>query len=493
MGEIGRALGYHRWLIVLVALGSVVATYAGLQFVSEQYISTAHLLVKLGRENVELPVTVEKGGLMSTGVRREEINSEIQLITSRQLMEAVVDTMGLDAFKLEPPPPVTWFQRAKRQLREVVKAVRAQVKEAMILLNLKPRLSEREEAVLLVVNTVTVEREKDSDVIAIAARLPSGPLAEKVVDTLVKLYLDRRVDVRRDRGMSAFFDEQLDALRGKLTALDAGKQQLRSDRRISGVSEERNLLLARLQSLYGEIAVDERELSLLNPGRPRATGARATALMPVANVPAVPSMPGASAPALSTTAPLSSYPNFEQLRTKVTELRLRQTDALQKFTADSETVVRIDREIVQIENTLRQAMQSQLAERRAVATSIEQRLASLNNGEMELEVLERDRVLVNQNYQSYAKRREEARVSEALDLRRVSNIAVLNPADRPIEPVYPRKMLIIGLALPFGLLAGLALALFLEYMNQTFRDERDLSGADRALFMGLLRTDGGRK
>ncbi len=493
MSEIGRALGYHRWLIVLVALGSVVATYAGLQFVSEQYISTAHLLVKLGRENVELPVTVEKGGLMSTGVRREEINSEIQLITSRQLIEAVVDTMGLDAFKLEPPPPVTWFQRAKRQLREVVKAVRAQVKEAMILLNLKPRLSDREEAVLLVLNTVTVEREKDSDVISIAARLPSGPLAEKVVDTLVKLYLDRRVDVRRDRGMSAFFDEQLDALRSKLTALDAGKQQLRSDRRISGVSEERNLLLARLQSLYGEIAVDERELSLLSPNRPRATGARATSFVPVGNMPAMPAMPGASAPALSTSAPLSSYPNFEQLRSKVTELRLRQTDALQKFTADSETVVRIDREIVQIETTLRQAMQSQLAERRAVATSIEQRLASLNNGEMELEVLERDRVLVNQNYQSYAKRREEARVSEALDLRRVSNIAVLNPADQPIEPVYPRKMLILGLALPFGLLAGLALALFLEYMNQTFRDERDLSGADRALFMGLLRTDGGRK
>jgi uncharacterized protein involved in exopolysaccharide biosynthesis len=484
LSELGRALGYHRWLILIVALGSVLVTYAGLQFVSDQYISKAHLLVKLGRENVELPVTVEKGGLMSTGVRREEINSEIQLITSRQLLEAVVDTMGLAAFKLEPAPPTTWFQRRKQELRELVKLVRSQVKEGMIALNLRPRLSEREEALLLVMNTLTVEREKDSDVIAISTKLPSAALAEQVVNTLVTLYLDRRVSVRRDRGVSEFFDEQLNALRGKLTALDLGKQQLRSQRQISSVNEERNLLLSRLQLLYSEIAIDQRELSLLGPAPVRAsTGAEGLAKVGLGASPATVTRPAEVA--------LSSYPNLEQLRSKVTELRLRQTDALQKFNADSEVVLRSDREVAQIEGTLRQAMSSQLAQRRALAASVERRLASLNTGEMEMEVLERDRVLVTQNYQSYAKRREEARVSEALDLRRVSNIAILNAADRPIEPVYPRKVLIIGLALPFGLLAGLAIALLLEYMNQTFRDERDFNSSDRALFMGLLRVDKG--
>jgi uncharacterized protein involved in exopolysaccharide biosynthesis len=487
LSEIGRALGYHRWLIVLVALGSVLVTYAGLQFVSDQYVSKAHLLVKLGRENVELPMTVEKGGLMSTGVRREEINSEIQLLTSRQLLESVVDTMGPAAFKLEPAPPSTWFQRRKQELRDIVKLVRGQIKEAMIALNLRPRLSEREETLLLVINTLSVEREKDSDVIAISSKLPSAALAEQVVNTLVTLYLDRRVSVRRDQGVSEFFDEQLNALRSKLTSLDLGKQQLRTQRQISSVGEERNLLLARLQLLYGEIAIDQRELSLLAPSQGRAVGVDIKTLASAA--PAASS----SSAARSAEVALTSYPNLEQLRSKVTELRLRQTDALQKFNADSELVLRSGREVAQIEGTLRQAMTMRLAERRALATSVERRLATLNTGEMELEVLERDRVLVTQNYQTYAKRREEARVSEALDLRRVSNIAILNAADRPIEPVYPRKVLILGLALPFGLLAGLAIALLLEYTNQTFRDERDLSGSDKALFMGLLRVHKGEK
>jgi uncharacterized protein involved in exopolysaccharide biosynthesis len=160
---------------------------------------------------------------------------------------------------------------------------------------------------------------------------------------------------------------------------------------------------------------------------------------------------------------------------------------LQKFNDGSEPVARLDREIGQIETTLRQAISSQYAERKAVAKSIEQRLQTLNASELGLEVIERDRAVISQNYQSYAKRREETRVSEALDVRRVSNIAVLAQADQPIEPVSPRKVLIVGLALPFGLLAGLALALLLEYLNQTIRDERDLSSAQRDRFLGLLR------
>ncbi|WP_458232218.1 GumC family protein [Roseateles sp. P5_E8] len=469
LSDLGRALRYHIWLILAVAVGTVLVAYASLQFISNEYVSSARLLVKLGRENVELPVTVEKGGLLSTGVRKEEINSEIQLIGSRPLIEATVDQLGLQAFKLEPAAPVTWFQRVKAQLRGMVRAVKQQFREGLILLNLRQRLTEREEAILLVQKTLAVEREKDSDVISVSVRLPSDLLAMQVVDTLLQLYLERRVEVRRDRGISDFFDEQLGTLRQQLGSLDAGKQRLRDQGKISGINEERGLLLSRLQNLYAQIANDERELRLLAPARSLA----ASVALP---------------PALAASAALSSFPNVEQLRSKVTELRLRRTDLLQKFTEGAEPVERVDREIAQIESTLRQAVQAELSEHRAVSGAIEQRLLALNAGEVGLEVIERDRGLVQQNYLSYAKRREEARISEALDLRRVSNIAVLAKADKPIEPVAPRKMLIIGLAFPFGLLAGFGIALLLEYLNQTIRDERDLSAADRALFLGLLRT-----
>ncbi len=481
LSDLARALGFHRWLIALVAIGTLATTYGAFQFVSDQYESSARLLVKLGRENVELPVTVEKGGLLSTGVRREEINTEIQLISSRPLLETVVDRLGLDAFKLEAPPPVSWLQRVKHQVRQVVKWARAQVKEALIALNLRPRLTEREEVLLLLTNTLRVEREKDSDVITVAIRLPSPDLAMKVVDSIVMTYLDRRVDVRRERGMSSFFDEQLEALRTKLQGLDETKQRLRNTRNISAISEERSLLMTRLQTFYAQTANDQRELQLLMPDRKATTvGSVPTRLASASSDPVSPLVPPGPVEALS------SYPNLEQLRAKLTELRLRRVEQLQRFTDGSEPVQRIDREIGRIETTLRQAITAQLGDRRNQAQSIEQRLSQLNSGEVALEVIERDRAVLAQNYQSYAKRREDARVSEALDLRRVSNIAVMSAAERPIEPVGPKKLLTVALALPFGLLAGLFLALFLEYLNQTIRDERDLPGTDHELYLGSL-------
>mgnify|MGYP003460319374 FL=1 len=203
--------------------------------------------------------------------------------------------------------------------------------------------------------------------------------------------------------------------------------------------------------------------------------------------PVKPAEAGAAAALAPATAGLSSYPNLEQLRGKITELRLRRTELLQRYTDDSDAVLRIGREIAQIEATLLAALSAQLRERQAVAQSIERRLATLNNSEVALEVIERDRNVLAQNFQNYAKKREEAQVSEALDLRRVSNVAVLSPALRPLEPVGTRKVLLFALALPFGLLAGIGLAMWLEYTNQTIRDEQDLPSSARVVYLGDLR------
>lgn len=465
--DLVRALDYHRWLILSVVLGAVLTTYGAMQFVSDEYESTARLLVKLGRENVEVPVSVDKGGLISTGVRKEDINSEIQMLSARTQIEAAVDALGVPAFKMEPPPPETLFQIVKYELRQGYRWVKAQLKEASILLNLRPRLSDREEAISLVQKALHVDREKDSDVISVAARLPSADLAMKVVDTVVKLYLERRVEVRSERGMSSFFDEQLQALRGQLHELDERRLKLRDGLKISNISEERSLLLNRLQQLRTEAQKDEGEMSLLQ--KPAGD----TALLPVE---------------MTTITRLSSRPNYEQLRAKVTELRIKRTELLQRFQDGTEVVKSVDREIAQIETTLRQTLESQLRERRVVADGIEVRLRALNLAESDLDRIERDRTVVLQTYNTYSKRSEEARISEALDLRRVSNIAELNSAEQPIEPVGPRKLMIVGLALPFGFLVGLALALFLEYLNSTIRDERDLSGPEKDLFLGRLRT-----
>lgn len=455
--ELRRALANHRWLIVGVALGTVLTTFIALQFVTETYESSMQLLVKLGRENTEVPATVEKGGVMSTGIRKEEINTEIQLLTSRQLIEETIDKLGVAAFSFDPAPPQTLLQTLKYYAKRTWRWVRAQGSDALILLNLRKRFNEREKAILLVERALRVERKKDSDVIVVAVRLPDPVLATTLVDTLVQHYLDKHVEVRSDRNMAEFFKEQLVTLGDRLSQLDVGRRNIRDKHRISAVSEERGLVSQRLQALYRDIADTERELRLLGAGE--VTG---------------------------DVADLSSYPNFDTLKRRITELRIKRNELLNRYLDSAEPLMQVEREIAELEHTQRQGLTAMVGEQRRQAQFLEKRLTELNAGETELDRLERDRSVANQNYLTYAKRWEDARVVEKMDLMRVSNIAVLSPAARPIEPVSPRKLLILGISIPFGLLLGLGLALLLEYVNDKIRGPEDIPDHADVTFLGLM-------
>ena len=455
--ELRRALASHHWLIAGVALGTVLTTFIALQFVTETYESSVQLLVKLGRENTEVPVTVEKGSVMSTGIRKEEINTEIQLLTSRQLIEEAIDELGVATFSFDPAPPQTLFQTLKYYGKQTWRWLREQANEALILLNLRKRFNDREKAILLVERALRVERQKDSDVIVVAMRLPDPALATTLVDTLVQRYLDKHVEVRRDRNMVGFFKEQLGTLEDRLSQLDVGRQDIRNKHRISAMNEERGLVSQRLQGLYRDTADTERELRLLGSGEVAGS---------VKNI--------------------SSYPNFDTLKRRITELRIKRNELLNRYLDSAEPLMQVEREITELEHTLRQGLTAMVGEQRRQVQLLEKRLTELNAGETELDHLERDRSVVSQNYLAYAKRWEDARVVEKMDLMRVSNIAVLSPAERPIEPVSPRKLLILGISIPFGLLMGLGLALLLEYVNDKIRGPEDMRDHAGVTFLGLM-------
>jgi uncharacterized protein involved in exopolysaccharide biosynthesis len=95
--------------------------------------------------------------------------------------------------------------------------------------------------------------------------------------------------------------------------------------------------------------------------------------------------------------------------------------------------------------------------------------------------------MAEESYLGYAKRVEEGRISDELDRRRVANVSLLSPPVASIEPVAPRKLLIMVLSLPVGLLLGVALALFAEYLGQAVSTPRDLAGIEGVAYLGTVR------
>lgn len=461
------AIASRKLLILAVMFFTVFSAYVTLQLLTERYEATASLLVKLGRENTSLSPTVEKtGGVISTGVRKEEINSEILLMTSHALIEAVVDKIGPEAFKFEPTQPKTLWESVKYHVKRTIRWVKGEFESFMVLAGIKMALSDREKAVMAVADALKVEREKDSDVIGISVRLPGADFSGQVLNTLLQLYLDKHVEVRRDVNVREFFDAQMEDARKRLYGIEASRGRTKTLGGISSLTEQRNLLLTRLSELNKQIEENQRERNLsLSP-----TGVSSNSLS-----------------ATSGADKLTSNPSFEMIKRRVTELRLKREEMLQHYLPDAPLVKDIVQEIGSLETLLRRGLDELLKQQRAQKVAIERELSGFDGSERMLDALERERTLAADIYLNYGKRHEEARIAEEMDLRRVSNIAVLASSAMSPEPVYPRKALLMAVSILFGLLLGVALALALEYADDRIRTRRDLDGLDGIVFLGSLR------
>ena len=74
----------------------------------------------------------------------------------------------------------------------------------------------------------------------------------------------------------------------------------------------------------------------------------------------------------------------------------------------------------------------------------------------------------------YQKKHEEARISAAMDQQRIVNVSIAQPAQRPLRPVAPNKLLNLLLGLLLGVFGGLGLAFVTEYLDHSFTTGHDL-------------------
>ena len=201
LAQIREFVPRYKWVIAGVFLFTTLSAYTALSLMTEVYEVHSALLVKLGRENLDGPVTA-RNGVLSTGVRREELGSEVEILRSSALFEQVVDDIGLEAFRVKRVPPPGVVARAKFYTKAGLRWAKRELQEGLIALDLKKRLSEREAAVALLTDDLTVVPQKEADVIGLDLRLADPALGVRIQETLIRKYLTHRVEVRRNRGVT---------------------------------------------------------------------------------------------------------------------------------------------------------------------------------------------------------------------------------------------------------------------------------------------------
>ena len=107
------------------------------------------------------------------------------------------------------------------------------------------------------------------------------------------------------------------------------------------------------------------------------------------------------------------------------------------------------------------------------AAELKRRLKDLENAALRHAELQQRLQLQQNNYLLYAKKQEEARISEALDREKVANVSVIDPASAPITPVRPNRKLNLLLGAVLALLTSLGTAFMLGYNDSLLRASTD--------------------
>ena len=495
----------RRTLLLLTTVSAVLAAYIGLLFVSDKYEAQARLRITLGRENTEVPVSVERGAVIRDGVNSEEVDSEIAQLTSPPLLLAVVDQVGVSRFGFQPDRSTSPFGHAKYFAKRCVHWVKEGINNVLIGLALRPRLSERELARQAVEKNLDVYREKGSSVINLSLRLPDPVLGQNVLEALIKEYLQKHAEmIGQGSAVLQVFEEQARDYGDRLEELRDQSARLKAQLGVSSVQEQKSQLLEMLKTAELVKQSSDLELAKLKAGQ-------------AAVLERLPQLKDQ----LITSQVVS--PSIYQTRVKelLASLRLKKAEAQAKYDADSAPVKKLDEQIAGVEtlttqmpeeddgpktytrnpivehmdfqqedDQIRRAMlEAGVAEASRQITGIKAELKKMDQAETDLQKIQLEISVVETRYLANASKREAARTEEMMNRAQVANVSIVSPPSYSEKPVSPKRLLLMGLALMAGLCGGLCLGLFIEWQSDIIYSARDLERVAPRQYLGSLTTE----
>lgn len=412
LDDLAAVASRRKGVILATTIAAILSVYLTLLFLPESYEATALLEVMIGRENTEVPAGVQKGNIYPSGIQKEEINSYIQLLKARESAENVVETMGLQAFRFESPPPQTLLQHVKSALRNAKTWAMDTLTDALIALSIKKELTEREKVIQLLNSSLDANREGDSNVIRASLHLPSREIAVEALAAVIKSSLDRNPHSQTASSVLPILEAQVGEDERGLQALQQRRLQIMNEGGLSSVERDRAELLQRLHRVLYEM--DDKKSQLAT------ASARLDEL---------------------TTNPIRLSARDE----------INQTD-------------------VQIAG-LRAGIQQDEANARTINTTLDR----LNTAAVSLESVTLRIGEAEKRFAIDTAQRDEAHMNQMLDEARVHNVAMMSAAAAGPEPVSPNKLRFLGFGAAGGLILGIVLAILLEWGDDRIRGRDQLS------------------
>jgi len=459
----------HRRVMTISFVGVFLGAVMGTFLLPSRYQATSKILVK--HERMDPPISADSSGStsqFSEAVTDTEVNSEVELIRSPDLLAKVATASGL-----QNKPQSIWtnfiWTILWRPDNDPQKVFAATVRELR--------------------SDLRVEALPKTNMISITYDSASPQQSAQVLNTLVDLYMEKHLAVHQAAGTYDFFHEQAQHYEHGLSEAESRLVKFRKAEGVVAPGQEKTATLQKVTEFRAELKQTQAAIAETEHRRQVLEAQAGT----------VPSR-------TTTEARLSDNPQLMgQLKFTLLNLELKRTELLQKFEPTYRLVIEVDTQLEQTRAAIEAAEKSQLREettnrnptyewvdaelaktrselaaqqaraevlKRTVA-SYEQQASVLDRQESVEQDLQRKKKAEEDNYLLYQRKQEEARISNALDRSRILNVAVAEPAAVPDLPSRSRLFsLLVGLLAAIA--ASVASATTAEYLNPSLKTPVDV-------------------
>ena len=454
----------HRALIVLCFLIVSIGTGVAVFTTPRRYESRMKILVK--RERVQMVLTPEPGTQAGNipDVTQEDINSEVELLKSRDLLEKVVVECGLD----KPDGRLGAMGWLKKTL-----GLKAASSLAIPL------------AVARLENDLDIQPIPKSHLIDIGYKATDPRVAAHVLEKLTAAYLEKHLSVHNPPGILDFFQQQTDQYRKKLQSIEEQLAKFGEKEKIVSIDLEKDLTLRSLNDFQARLHDNEASVASLDQridslkAQLAATPDRVTAQVRTSDDPLL----------------------LQQLKTTLLNLELKRTELLTMYEPGYRTVQEVEAQIAQTREALAREEKKSLrdettdlnrthlwldeelarasAERATMKARSEAIQASIhdyqdgarkiNETEIQYHDLAREAKSTEEKYLLYQQKEEEARISDALDRKRIVNAVVAESPTIPAFPVGPSRSLLLLLGVALASLTSIGMAFVADYKDLSIR------------------------
>ncbi|PKK92259.1 MAG: hypothetical protein CVV64_02265 [Candidatus Wallbacteria bacterium HGW-Wallbacteria-1] len=486
--EYFRIVYKRKWIILLTVMAITVIGILISFALPPVYQGSTVLLVETNKQT--MPMLMMEFADMGKG---DAIQTQCEIVKSRSVVEAAVRHLNL----VNRPSEYNTFLKNiltyvgfgdKGWARSLIAFSESRNRKSDKNLKL-PEAERFRKIVEDLQKNLSVKTLKKTDLINITVDSESPSLASDLANTIADEYIKLSLNARRGEAKSVkdFVNNQLEIRESELRDLEKLLREFKEQKGIVSLSEETKIDLekeAEFGKALEEVRVEREALKIKVENIEKDLNEQEKLVV--------------------SSSTLTKNPILDQLKSQKIDLELKMERLISDgLTPNHPDIKKINAEISQTErkivneeskvfgskvytlNEIRRKLEGEYLESRALFKALEVKQSELekicaqydrkfeNLPKLELEYLriQRDIKVTEEIFVMLAKKKEESRISEAME---IGNIRIIDSSIIPIKPIKPKKALNAVISFILGIMLSLGLAFTIEFFDTSFKSAEDV-------------------